>query len=60
MIDVGASGVGLQRNEVLARAFLILANAAMVVSVHSGLSEGHLVCLRREWSGWMIVGMKRL
>ena len=53
------NGVELHRS----RAFLMLENAAMVVSVHAGLSEGRLVCLRREWSGWIMAaqfGMKHL
>ena len=61
-MDVGASGVGWKSSEALARAFLILVNAVVVVSVHAGASAGLLVCFNRVLSGWMILqlGMNHL
>ena len=47
MTAVGASGKGWQRREALARAFLMSANAVVVVSDQPGSSEGFFVCLMR-------------
>ena len=40
------------RSEALARACLTLVKTAMVSSVHSGVLEGRLVRLGREWWEW--------
>ncbi len=52
MRQVGASWTGWQRSEALARASLMVGNAAVVELDHSKQSEGLLVRLSRSLRGW--------